>query len=168
MAPRFKAGNYGDGIARGVDDIITVLTTDASEWKQRPSLRVDGRAGSGSRPTGWLIGRDHHLHRALRGAWLRLSAGLFLEHADQHRGQNSFGGGAEADSPVGEGLRAEDFRAAAHRAAAEHRGAGDERVAKKIAIAYRPPSVLVEARTSGEIVCVLARTIFVADAPGAA
>ena len=26
IAPRFKAGNYGDGIARGVDDIITVLT----------------------------------------------------------------------------------------------------------------------------------------------
>ena len=26
---------------RGVDDIITVLTTDSSEWQQRPSLRLD-------------------------------------------------------------------------------------------------------------------------------
>lgn len=41
MTPRFKAGDFGDGIARGVDDIITVLTTDASEWQKRPSLRLD-------------------------------------------------------------------------------------------------------------------------------
>jgi uncharacterized protein len=41
IAPRFKTGDYGDGITRGVDDIITVLTTDASEWQQKPSLRLD-------------------------------------------------------------------------------------------------------------------------------
>jgi uncharacterized protein len=41
IAPRFKTGDYADGITRGVDDIITVLTTDASEWQQRPSLRLD-------------------------------------------------------------------------------------------------------------------------------
>src|SRR5262245_23190603 len=41
MAPRFKAGNFSEGILRGVDDIITVLTTDASEWQKRPSLRLD-------------------------------------------------------------------------------------------------------------------------------
>jgi uncharacterized protein len=41
IAPRFKAGDYSDGITRGVDDIITVLTTDSSEWQKRPSLRVD-------------------------------------------------------------------------------------------------------------------------------
>jgi uncharacterized protein len=41
IAPRFKTGNYGDGITRGVDDITTVLTTDASEWQQKPSLRLD-------------------------------------------------------------------------------------------------------------------------------
>jgi len=41
IAPRFKTGDFGGGVARGVDDIITVLTTDASEWQQRPSLRVD-------------------------------------------------------------------------------------------------------------------------------
>jgi len=41
ITPRFKAGDYAGGITRGVDDIITVLTTDASEWQQRPSLRLD-------------------------------------------------------------------------------------------------------------------------------
>ena len=41
IAPRFKTGDFGGGISRGVDDIITVLTTDASEWQKRPSLRLD-------------------------------------------------------------------------------------------------------------------------------
>src|SRR5215475_11810233 len=35
ITPRFKAGDFSGGISRGVDDIITVLTTDASEWEQR-------------------------------------------------------------------------------------------------------------------------------------
>ena len=41
IAPRFKAGDFDGGVSRGVDDIITVLTTDAAEWQQRPSLRID-------------------------------------------------------------------------------------------------------------------------------
>jgi uncharacterized protein len=41
IAPRLKTGDFGGGVSRGVDDIITVLTTDASEWQKRPSLRVD-------------------------------------------------------------------------------------------------------------------------------
>ena len=44
IAPRFKAGDFGGGVSRGVDDIITVLTTDSSEWQQRPSLRLDNPA----------------------------------------------------------------------------------------------------------------------------
>jgi uncharacterized protein len=43
IAPRFKTGDFGDGVSRGVDDIITVLTTDSSEWQQRPSLRLDSQ-----------------------------------------------------------------------------------------------------------------------------
>jgi len=49
IAPRFKAGDFNGGVSRGVDDIITVLTTDASEWQQRPSLRVDSQA-----PPDWM------------------------------------------------------------------------------------------------------------------
>ena len=40
MAPRFKTGDFGGGIERGVDDIVTVLTTDSSEWEKRPQLRI--------------------------------------------------------------------------------------------------------------------------------
>jgi uncharacterized protein len=43
ITPRFKTGDFAGGIARGVDDIITVLTTDASEWQKRPSLRLDAQ-----------------------------------------------------------------------------------------------------------------------------
>jgi uncharacterized protein len=43
ITPRFKDGDFSGGIARGVDDIITVLTTDASEWQKRPSLRLDNQ-----------------------------------------------------------------------------------------------------------------------------
>ncbi|MBY0323736.1 MAG: TPM domain-containing protein [Reyranella sp.] len=52
ITPRFKAGDYGGGIARGVEDIITVLTTDESEWSKRPSLRLDQRPAQG--PVNWL------------------------------------------------------------------------------------------------------------------
>jgi uncharacterized protein len=46
ITPRFKAGDFGDGILRGVEDIITVLTTDASEWQKRPALRLDSQPAS--------------------------------------------------------------------------------------------------------------------------
>ena len=35
IAPRFKAGDYDGGVTRGVDDIITALTTDFAEWKPK-------------------------------------------------------------------------------------------------------------------------------------
>lgn len=53
ITPRFKTGDFGGGISRGVDDIITVLTTDASEWGRRPSLRVDSPPMSD--PMNWLL-----------------------------------------------------------------------------------------------------------------
>ena len=33
IAPRFKVGDFAGGVTRGVDDIITTLTTDAAEWR---------------------------------------------------------------------------------------------------------------------------------------
>ena len=41
IAPRFKAGDFNGGISRGVDDIITTLTTDSSEWQKPPQLRAE-------------------------------------------------------------------------------------------------------------------------------
>jgi uncharacterized protein len=41
MVPSFKSNDFSGGIMHGVDDIITVLTTDSAEWQPRPKLRVD-------------------------------------------------------------------------------------------------------------------------------
>jgi uncharacterized protein len=53
ITPRFKAGDFSGGVTRGVDDIITVLTTDSSEWEARPDLRLDRRSETG--PPDWLL-----------------------------------------------------------------------------------------------------------------
>jgi len=53
ITPRFKSGDFSGGISRGIDDVITVLTTDASEWEKRPSLRLDNRQTTD--PIKWLI-----------------------------------------------------------------------------------------------------------------
>ena len=53
ITPRFKAGDFSGGISRGIDDIITVLTTDASEWQKRPSLRLDNQQTTD--PATWLL-----------------------------------------------------------------------------------------------------------------
>ncbi len=41
IAPRFKAGDFGGGVERGVEDVITILTTDAAEWQTRPKVREE-------------------------------------------------------------------------------------------------------------------------------
>jgi uncharacterized protein len=41
IVPRFRANDFAGGITRGVDDIISVLTGDAEEWKQRAAQRPD-------------------------------------------------------------------------------------------------------------------------------
>ena len=47
VTPRFKTGDFNGGVSRGVDDIITTLTTDSSEWQKKPDLRAQ------SDPTSW-------------------------------------------------------------------------------------------------------------------
>jgi uncharacterized protein len=41
MVPRFKANDYPGGVERGVDGIISVLTTDADEWHARARVRPE-------------------------------------------------------------------------------------------------------------------------------
>ena len=41
IVPRFRANDFAGGITRGVDDIISVLTGDAEEWKARAAKRPD-------------------------------------------------------------------------------------------------------------------------------
>ncbi len=45
-APRFKAGDFDGGVARAVEDIITVLTTDSADWQKKPELRAEDNASS--------------------------------------------------------------------------------------------------------------------------
>jgi uncharacterized protein len=45
IVPRFRAGDFPGGISRAVDDIISVLTGDAEEWKQRAAKRPDPQPG---------------------------------------------------------------------------------------------------------------------------
>ena len=55
IIPRFKAGDYQGGIKRGVEDLISVLTGDASEWQQRavqnvvpaPAPEIESQGGNG-------------------------------------------------------------------------------------------------------------------------
>jgi uncharacterized protein len=42
IIPRFKANDYSGGIERGVDGIISVLTTDAAEWHRKVNVRSEG------------------------------------------------------------------------------------------------------------------------------
>lgn len=39
ITPRFRANDFPGGISRGVDDIVSVLTGDAEEWKRRAAPR---------------------------------------------------------------------------------------------------------------------------------
>ena len=41
IIPRFRANDVPGGVSRGVDDIISVLSGDAEEWKQRAARRPD-------------------------------------------------------------------------------------------------------------------------------
>jgi len=61
IVPRFRANDFPGGITRGVDDIISVLTGDAEEWKQRAAQRPDTVSQSPSTqsdsiwPVIWLV-----------------------------------------------------------------------------------------------------------------
>jgi uncharacterized protein len=61
ILPRFRANDIPGGITRGVDDIISVLTGDAEEWKQRAAQRPDTVSQSPSTqsdsvwPLIWLV-----------------------------------------------------------------------------------------------------------------
>ena len=46
IIPRFKANDYSGGIERGVDGIISVLTTDAAEWHRKVNVRSEGSSAT--------------------------------------------------------------------------------------------------------------------------
>ncbi len=46
MVPRFKQGDFSGGIERGVDAIISVLTTDSAEWHRKANARTEGSSAT--------------------------------------------------------------------------------------------------------------------------
>jgi uncharacterized protein len=46
IVPRFKANDFSGGVERGVDGIISVLTTDAAEWHRKANVRADDSGSS--------------------------------------------------------------------------------------------------------------------------
>jgi uncharacterized protein len=98
ITPRFKTGDFSGGIARGVDDIIAVLTTDASEWQKRPSLRLDSKETRD--PVSWLlvaglIALVTLLIVSPGFRWFFLNVVLnILLNSGGSRGGGSFGGGS--------------------------------------------------------------------------
>src|SRR6185437_5255488 len=101
ITPRFKTGDFGGGISRGVDDIITVLTTDSSEWQQRPAVRLDHQQNTD--PLSWLLiavvvglGLLCIVSPGIR--WLAMNILLsILFSSGSSRGGGGFSGGGSSD-----------------------------------------------------------------------
>ena len=159
ITPRFKAGDFSDGVTRGVDDIITVLTTDASEWEARPDLRLD-RAARG-RTAG--LAADRGLLRLLHA--LRRLAGL--PPVRQQRAARPPGqfGRRPIGRPFARGLlRRRELGRRWRRLFRRGRIVGRRRRLGGLVMEMSPEDRdriaaairAVEARTTGEIVCVLA------------
>ncbi len=98
ITPRFKTGDFSGGIARGVDDIITVLTNDAAEWQQRPALRLD--SSQTNDPANWLIIAAGIIVLGLMITWpgfrwfmLSLVLNILLSSGSSSSGGSSGGGG---------------------------------------------------------------------------
>jgi uncharacterized protein len=98
ITPRFKTGDFNGGIARGIDDIITVLTTDSAEWQQRPALRLDSAQTNG--PPAWLIIAAIVIFLGLMITWpgfrwlvLNIGVNILLNSGRSSGGGFSGGGG---------------------------------------------------------------------------
>jgi uncharacterized protein len=98
ITPRFKTGDFGGGITRGVDDIITVLTTDASEWQKRPSLRLDHQPAAD--PANWLLMTGLFVFLLLFAVWpgfrwfvLNVALNILASSGSSRSGGGYSGGG---------------------------------------------------------------------------
>ena len=98
ITPRFKTGDFAGGISRGVDDVIAVLTTDASEWQKRPSLRLDSQETRD--PVSWLLVAGLIalvtlliVSPGFRWFFLNVVLNILLNSGGSRSGGGSFGGG---------------------------------------------------------------------------
>ena len=161
MVPRFKANDYSGGIERGVDGIISVLTTDAAEWHQKAEVRVDRRQRRQFnvlfRSCSFVLILVHHLlsdpqrhGRPGRAAARGRGGPVFIPYGGCWGGGSGGGGG-------GGGFRRRLFRR--RRFFGRRRRVG-ELVMQFSADDHEAVAAAIRAaeqRTSGQIVCVLAR-----------
>jgi uncharacterized protein len=98
ITPRFKTGDFAGGIARGVDDVITVLTTDSADWQQRPALRLDHAPSRD--PTNWILFAVLLVVVTLCIVWpsfrwfaLNMALNILLSSGSSSGGSSSGGGG---------------------------------------------------------------------------
>ena len=125
IAPRFKAGDFNGGVTRGVDDIITALTTDSAEWKPKPTdMRAEHDASLLDAIAPFLI--FLFIMFVISRISRRGGGGnvIFIPMGGGGFGRGGFGGAA-ASAAAG-GSAAAFPAAAARRAAAAPREAGDD------------------------------------------
>jgi uncharacterized protein len=108
VLPRFRTGDYAGGIERGADDIIQVLSGDASEFKKRAAEQVE-RSGNATNVSSlalvllfifiwWLIfsrsvGRNRYATRYRRSGWVIPPIGGGWSGGGWSGGGSSGGGG---------------------------------------------------------------------------
>ncbi len=160
IVPQFKAGDFAGGVERGVDGIIAALTTDTSDWQKKPQVRQDDQDSAFAALLPFLI------------------VGLFIfifwmmqRHA---RGRGGWGGGGPIFIPMGSswgsgsswGGGSPGAAAVAWRLFRRRRLIGGRRRLGQLVMAISPEDHVriaeairaAEQKTSGEIVCVLARS----------
>ncbi len=164
---------FPGGITRGVDDIISVLTGDAAEWKQRAAKRPESSAQLGlvcvvlfcvfGLVACMLVASSRRRraltavarHRAARGEDVRLVVGL-LAHL---RRPGSSGGGVVRRRRVSAagGRRFLRRRRRVRRRRVVQGAGREDMIAQADKARVEEAIRAAETRTSGEIYCVIAR-----------
>ena len=160
IVPRFKANDYSGGIQRGVEGIIAVLTTDASEWRQKADVRADDLSGDFNKlfPILFLVLLIffiwYLIHQAM--VWAPVQAVRAVDAV-----QSSFRPWAAPGVPAGAAVPPAAVSAVAFPVAAAGRAVAGRResvmeFSKEDHEAVSTAIQQAEKRTSGQIVCVLA------------
>ena len=151
VAPRFKAGDFDGGVARGVDDIITVLTTDSADWQKKPELRAEDDASLSRRDLAVSRPAVHPVRLLYHHA---PSAAAAASSATSSCCRPAWAAAA-APSAAAVSAAAAAFPAAAdRRAAAAPRGVGDAgRSAPRRRISRRPSAPRSSARARRSSAC---------------
>jgi uncharacterized protein len=105
ILPRFRANDFAGGITRGVDDIVSVLSGNAAEWKQRAAKRPDNFSPVVTVGALLLLvlvailllrRRYHSMMHPRRGPWGQTAGPIVLPGSGSSSG-SSWGSGSSSD-----------------------------------------------------------------------